>query len=79
MVCRQISFRSGCAASADRACCLGTLSLQALSYLRRAHFHPVDPPPAPAHNAKRLTQKDLAASYKAADRIKYSQPGISTG
>lgn len=47
-----------------------------LSYLRRAHFHPVNIPPAPSPNAKKYTQKDLVASYKE-PKIQYPHTGIN--
>ena len=54
-------------------------SSQTLSYLRRAHFHPVDPPPLLVPKSKRISQKDLAESYRGPSLIQYTEPGISTG
>jgi hypothetical protein len=55
---------------------LVVLRLQVLSYLRRAHFHPVNIPPAPSPNAKKYTQEDLVASYKE-PKIQYPHSGIN--
>lgn len=50
--------------------------LQVLSYLRRAHFHPVNIPPPPTPNAHRITQQDLVDSYTQ-PKIQYLHTGIN--